>query len=332
MKNYAAFTAMFVLASLFVFSGCTNIFGGTGNSSLSGDAVSAFSKSDVAARAEKFIKANMIPETVTLTVGEVTDKGSVYLIKITLDSNGQTADYDTYMTKDGKFFFSGGYEITDTSLAASDAADTADTAAVDYGKADVPSVKMFVMAFCPYGQQAETGLIPVARLLGDSIAFEPHYVIYKDYQGGSADYCINDGKLCSMHGTKELNEDVRQLCIWKYYNQSVWLDYVEKVNSDCSLSDIETCWKTAAQAAGVSETKVTACQNSEAVELLTAEQVLDEEYGAQGSPYVFINEVAYSGARAPENFKSTICGVFNSAPEECSQTLGTATGATTGSC
>ncbi|MBL7159080.1 hypothetical protein ISS85_01245 [Candidatus Microgenomates bacterium] len=43
-------------------------------------------------------------------------------------------------------------------------------------KKKTPEVKFFVMSFCPFGNQAETGLKPVADLLGDQVDWQPVYI------------------------------------------------------------------------------------------------------------------------------------------------------------
>jgi len=44
-------------------------------------------------------------------------------------------------------------------------------------KSAKPEVKFFVMAFCPYGNQAEAGLEPVYQLLKDKVTWVPQYII-----------------------------------------------------------------------------------------------------------------------------------------------------------
>ena len=56
------------------------------------------------------------------------------------------------------------YEIGDLDTST---ADTSTSTTVP--KSDKPLVELFVMAYCPYGTQAEKGLIPVIELLGDKI-------------------------------------------------------------------------------------------------------------------------------------------------------------------
>ena len=199
-------------------------------------------------------------------------------------------------------------------------------------KTDKPDLKLFYMAFCPYGQQAFQGIYPVVKLFGSKMNFEPHFVIYDNYQGGSKDYCIDNGKLCSMHGVNEVNEDARQLCIYKNDGLDKYLDYTKCVMDTCSVSNVETCWKTCASKNSIDSAKVESCQASDAVSLLTAEQQLDAKYNAQGSPTIFVNEGSYNGGRAAADFQSAICCGFNSKPAECSQATGTTASAPAGSC
>ena len=44
-------------------------------------------------------------------------------------------------------------------------------------KKDTPEVKFFMMSFCPFGNQAEAGLKPVAKLLGNKVSWQPVYIV-----------------------------------------------------------------------------------------------------------------------------------------------------------
>jgi predicted DsbA family dithiol-disulfide isomerase len=55
-------------------------------------------------------------------------------------------------------------------------------------KSDKPELKFFVMSFCPYGNQMETILRPVADLLGKQANITPRY-IFEKIQGNLPDYC-----------------------------------------------------------------------------------------------------------------------------------------------
>jgi protein-disulfide isomerase len=241
---------------------------------------------------------------------------------------GELSAGSIYATKDGQKIFLGAVYDLNKPL------EQPTPEPVEYKKSDKPKVLMFVMSFCPFGQQAERGLKPAIELLGDTIEFEPHYVIYsKDYGYSYPDYCLDkNAQYCSMHGIAELREDVRQLCIWKYEPDKFW-PYVEKIyEGKCSLNDIDTCWKEQAQAVGIDVVKIEECFNNEAFVLLEEEVKLNKKYNVRGSPTILINETEYKGDRSPESFKDAICSAFDEQPEECSQELSGETGAASGGC
>jgi len=196
----------------------------------------------------------------------------------------------------------------------------------------IAEMKFFVMSFCPFGQQAEKGIIPVARLMGEKAKIEPHFVIYSNYGSPKEKYCLDkEAKYCSMHGLSEIKEDVRQLCLWKYQPEK-WWDYVEKIDNTCRLDDIDTCWEKVAKEVGVNIKKIKKCFNQEAKDLLAEELKLNKKYGVRGSPQVFINDKEYSGSRSPEAYKQAICSGFKNPPKECQQKLEESGGSAKGGC
>lgn len=254
-------------------------------------------------------------------------KGDFYNVKINIDGKL----YDSYVSKDGKLLFP---SSIDMSQPVQQQQEQQQQQQATYPKLDNPKVLMFIMSFCPYGQQAENALQPVSQLLGDKSPIEPHFVLYSNYRGGGPTYCFDeDNKYCSMHGIKELNENVRQLCIWKY-QESRWWDYVMQINQKCSLDNIETCWEDVAEDIDVDTVKVKDCFENEALDLLAAEAALNAKYSVRGSPTILINEVQYSGNRAADAFKDAICSAYTTAPAECAQAVQTTgnTVAPTGSC
>ncbi len=200
-------------------------------------------------------------------------------------------------------------------------------------KTDKPVVKFFVMSFCPFGQQMEKVMKPVYDLLKGKVIFEPHYVIYSNY-GGYPSHCLDEEqKYCSMHGIQELHEDVRQLCIWKYYDSDTWWDYVMEIDSKCSSSNVDECWEDIAKSKGIDVEKIKTCLENEALDLLANEVKLNQQYDVRGSPTVFINEEVYRGERTPDAFKEAVCARFIEPPDECSNEVnGEKVKATSGSC
>jgi glutaredoxin len=135
-----------------------------------------------------------------------------------------------------------------------------------------------------------------------------------------------------MHGLAELREDIRQMCIDKYYPADVWWAYVSYVNANCSLADIGSCWLDAAAAAGIDIDEITTCLNDEGEDLAAAELALNDRYGVRGSPTIFINGERYAGGRSPEDLKQAVCSGFSSPPDECGQMLSTTVATASGSC
>jgi len=189
-------------------------------------------------------------------------------------------------------------------------------AAANSGPKDV-SVDFYVMSYCPYGNQAEELLAQDYAIIGNKVSFNPHYVIYANYQGGGSNYCMDNGNYCSMHGIQELNQDIRELCVNKYMGIESYFAFVKAMNAQCSASNADTCWEAVATGLKLDTAKITQCQETEGLALVQAEKALNDQLGVQGSPTVFINGVQYGGARSVEGFLGGICAKFTDKPAEC---------------
>lgn len=277
-----------------------------------------------------FLKSSAQGSEVTIDSAEPSDG----LIKVEFSIAGKK--YKSYISNTGTLFFPVAYNLSAVKDASANTQEP-----TSYPKSDKPAFELYYMSFCPYGIQAVQGFAPVAELLGDKIDFKPHYVVYENYCGQVKctdkpdeikNYCLDkDGKLCSLHGVNEINEDVRQLCVFNEQKNRFW-NYTLCVMSECSLSNVESCWKGCAGKSGVDAAKVEGCFKARGVELMTAEKRLNDENDVRGSPSVFLNGADYSGGRAPNDFKSAVCSAFKSAPSECSQTLSTSGEAASGNC
>lgn len=72
------------------------------------------------------------------------------------------------------------------------------TASLEIDKTKKPELKFFVMSFCPYGNQIEDALMPVADLLGDKVDIKPQYIFDK-IEGDLNTYCkqrVPDSSRC----------------------------------------------------------------------------------------------------------------------------------------
>ncbi|PIN85989.1 hypothetical protein COV19_07270 [Candidatus Woesearchaeota archaeon CG10_big_fil_rev_8_21_14_0_10_44_13] len=312
--------AAVVLAILLVVSVITNGF------SIS--SAKELPKKKVSDMTLDFINKAVLQGQTVATIDSISDlKGQSCLYNITLNIQGKT--FESYVTKDASILFPQAINMKAPATAS-----TADQQqpATDIPKADKPEVMLFTMAYCPYGNQAEEGIIPVVKAMGSDVEIQPHYVIYSNYRGGGADYCLDqDNKYCSMHGIQELNEGVRELCLYKYDKAKFW-DYISDVNSKCTSANVDKCWEAVAKARGIDTAKISACQKDEALALLAKEVELNAKYSVQGSPMLIINGAEYSGGRTPDAYKTSICSAFSKAPASCGQQLSTEGAQAAGNC
>ena len=277
-------------------------------------------------------------EFVNKQIGQFSPTSKVELVSailknglIALNIKVDAEPLNAYVTKDGSLFFPQAISLVP--------ATTTTTKAAKIKKTDTVDVKMFTMSYCPYGLQAETAMIPVVKLLGKDIDIKPNYVIYSNYPSTDkyTEYCTgSDGKYCSMHGIEELNQDVRELCVYKYMKTSFW-DYISNVNTKCKMENISWCWKTEAAKLELDTANIEKCFKEEKLTLLEDEVKLNTQLKVEGSPTIFINGTEYSGGINSEEYKTAICNAFTKAkrPATCDTKLGGAenTGTTTaGSC
>jgi len=279
-------------------------------SGITGNFLANNNPNKAASSAITFINDNILTGQATAQLINITEKGGLYLMAFNVGN--QT--YTSYLTKDGKMLFPQAIDMTT-------APEPILPSAFDAPNVAKPKVEMFVMAFCPYGQQAEAAMKPVFELIGDKVTIEPHFIV-----------AVNNGTVQSLHGDYEAQEDMRQACILKNYAPAKWWNYISYINANCSKSNIATCWKDAAKAADINATAIESCAATEGVKLMEAEMALSDEYGVQGSPTIIINGAEYSGARSADAYKEGICTGFTEAPSECNSALSSTAASASGGC
>jgi glutaredoxin len=245
------------------------------------------------------------------------DLGTIYQITV----NYQDQDIPVYMTKDGKYYLQGVVDLEEQAANTNTNTNAQPQTPADIPKADVPEVELFVMSYCPYGTQAEKGILPVLNLLGDKIDFNLRFVYY------------------AMHPTQgEVEENLRQYCIQK--------EQEDKLNAylECFLTegDSEGCLTST----GVNKAKLTTCTKAADTEfeitknledksswlsgnypLFNIDKALNEQYGVGGSPTLVINGEQVSSGRSPAAYLATICASFTEGkvPAECDTEVSTET-------
>ncbi len=275
--------------------------------------------------ATEFISGNLVAPGTEFEVKEAVLEDNLY--RLTIDLQGQ--EIISYMSKDFTKFFPNVADM-EPEVAGEETADSQQDQEIP--QQENPEVLLFTQSFCPFGNDAEDIIKPVVELLGDKVEIRPHYVLYENYQGGGPEFCIDEeSKYCSMHGIDELNQDIRELCVYENQNDKYW-DFVSQVNQDCMVDDVESCWQDAAAETGVNISSVESCFDQNALAYAQAERELNTELEVTASPTLLINGVKYGGNRSPEDFKTAICSGFEQQPEECNQTLDSSSQASDAEC
>jgi len=278
----------------------------------------ALSKEEVSKKIVEVIGKD-VGDASKVSVDKIELEGSLY--KVSLNVLGQI--YESYATLDGEYLFPQKVSLNPPKPK-------------EIPKTAKPNVKLFVMSYCPYGNQAEDAMFPVVDLLKNTADIELHYVIYSDYgQKYPLDCLDKENKYCSMHGVQELNQNVRELCVQKYQKEKLW-DFVKEMNTNSTAQDSDSKWEAIAKKLGIDVTKIKTCQKNEATVLLDQEIALtSKDYQVQdptshqgnatekisGSPTIIINDMYYDGARSINDYQAAICNVFTTKPEACNTNL-----------
>lgn len=271
----------------------------------------ALSAEEASNRAVDYINNNLLRQGQTAELINVSEKNGLYNLKLKIGAR----TFDSYVTKDGSLLFPSAIELTEVEETPSQ------PEAFDAPDREKPTAMLFVMSFCPYGQQAEKAMKPVVDLLGNKAKIEPHYIV-----------SVSGDTVNSLHGEYEAKEDMRQACVWREYGQTVFWEYVSYINDNCDKSNLNTCWKDAATSANINVTKVEECVETKGLSLMKEEEELADQHRVTGSPTLIINGQKYTGSRTPEAFKQAICSGFITEPEECSQQLSSTGGSPSGGC
>lgn len=258
---------------------------------------------------ETFIKENLVaPGTEFQIEGFAEEEG---LYKMTIAVGKQKVD--AYVTKDGKKLFPQAFDMVKKEGEETEPKESTPAPLTEVtNKQDVPTVELFVMSYCPYGTQAEKGIVPAVKALGSKIKFDVKFVSY------------------IMHGKKEFDENINQYCIQKLAPNQ-FLGYLDCFNKGGNSAKCMTSYK-------ISTAKINACiKETDAQFKLTEafdsapkdgsfppfniQKDLNDQYGVQGSPTLVINGQVIDSARDSASFLKAICSGFTKEPAACSAKL-----------
>jgi hypothetical protein len=260
-------------------------------------------KEEIKQKTEKFIKENLVQPGTEITITDFVKENNLY--KLTASVGKQTII--SYVTLDGKNFFPQVIDMDKKSDAAAAGSGTPPAAEASVKK-DIPEVELFVMSLCPYGVQAEKGILPVVQKLGSKINFSVKFVDY------------------TLHGKKEFDENLNQYCIQKEepkkYNDYLTCFAQEGDSTKCGTS---TKINNAKIASCISATdkqfKLTENFSASGQSPFNIQKDLNDKYGVKGSPTLVVNGQVLEAGRDSASLMKTICSGFTNQPEECKATL-----------
>jgi len=268
---------------------------------------------------QTYLAGLMQGQGTTATVVSLTSLNSdLYSADILMDSSGQKGNITVYVTKDGTTMFTGqefsNIFFLDEPLPEPQPEPTPTFSYKDITPQESAQLEAFIVSGCPYGLQMQRILAPVATGLGANI--KVRYI-------GS----VEGGKITSMHGDAEAQENLRQICIREEEAGKYWpyvSEYMKQGNSEAALT-----------AAGVDKAKLSTCMTDVAKGLAYAQDDFDiaEQFGVGSSPTLLLNGMpadeyefgADNGAtgseRSAENVKNLLCYGFTTKPVACSTVL-----------
>lgn len=261
-------------------------------------------------KTEQYINDNLMAPGTKAKVDSVTEENGLYKLSVNI-GNGQVIT--SYVTEDGSKFFPESLDMKPATTTPASANSQTATPSAPLTKNDKPKVELFVMSYCPYGTQMEKGILPAEEALGDSIDFSIKFVDY------------------SMHGDKELTENMVQYCIERDQNAK----YDTYLKCFLDSSDSATCVKTAKVDQSALSTCVSATDKKYGVMAKKEMQgsypafnVFKDDnvkYNVGGSPTLIINGTESQSNRDSASLLATICSAFNKAPKACDTKLSSAT-------
>jgi len=275
-----------------------------------GDALSGnflkVSEAEAVQSIQSFLSSNS-PGT-RFTANEKVIENGMYKISGTIGDGTGSEPITVYVSLDGQFLFPQAISLDEQAAAPAQPSQPQQTIT----KSDKPVVELFVMSHCPYGTQAEKGIIPVAELLGDKIDFSIKFVDY------------------AMHGEIELDEQLLQVCIAEEQSDK-YFDYLscfledgdtERCLEEVDIDSLEDCIERVDEEFKIKE--LFADQSTWSggrYPQFNVHKAENDKYGVGGSPTLIINGQQVSSGRDSESYLATICSAFNSPVEECGESL-----------
>lgn len=180
---------------------------------------------------------------------------------------------------------------------------------------------LYVMSLCPYGVQAENGVIPAVRSLSEFVELNLSFI------GGQTPSPLGTPLFTALHGEPETAENIRQVCAMKLA-PSKYMEYIMERNKGVKSPD----WKGAASTAGLSSdliAKIEECSKGPQGSAWYSKSIeASQNRGANSSPTIDIAGTPYKGGRDMPALTRALCNALKPAlaagaslPEVCTSKL-----------
>ncbi|MCG2690131.1 hypothetical protein L6252_02515 [Candidatus Parcubacteria bacterium] len=241
--------------------------------------------------------------------GEVKKVSGVYMFNVSL--NGES--FPTYVSKDGKLLFPQGIEMIVSTTSDENTNTEANPPATceEVAKTESPQLEAFIVSYCPYGLQMQ-------RVITEIINKIPELAqdIKIRYMGE-----VVDGKITSMHGDQEAQENLRQICL----REEQPTKFNPYLSCFIQKGEADNCLTTAQ----IDITGLTSCMTDPTKGLAYAQVDFTEQntLDVTGSPSLFLGGVKQSefnfGGRTAQGVKTLLCCGFNEVLNACQTELST---------
>jgi len=273
----------------------------------------------ILAKKEREMKKNLLPQAIKKIINNNKTKFTIEKFKRTsglyqfeLKINGRK--YVSYLSKDAKILFTSGIKLDNLlKKPKNKSATTANkkkVTAKNIDKSSQPKLVAFIMSNCPFGLQMQRAF---KKALQEQPALKPLLSI--KYIG-----TINKGKINSLHGDKEAQEDLKQVCIREEQSTKYW-PYVS-----CYMEKGQTA--PCLQKNGIDENKLDSCLKDKKRGLAYLQKDFTEakKNNIESSPTLLLNKKQKVsefnfGGRTPEAIKSLVCASFKKKPAFCKKKL-----------
>lgn len=300
----STFVAVAIVVALFLQP---NLFGISGNLFLVGQDSDAAAVNKVVAWITDYYETYYGEMDIQLLGYELTDSGIIEF-EISVFGEGISDNQTLYVTRDGEMFLP---QVIYTSNKVSSTTTTTQPAMTcdDVPKDQDPVINAFVVSECPYGVQMQRILYEVVKNIPELAEN-----IKVRYIGD-----VVNGEITAMHGEREAEENLRQICIREEQSDKYW-DYVscfmKAGNSEECLADAE-----------IDTESLDACMSDSEKGITYAEEdfEIQDQYMVSGSPTLVMNGQIVSeydfGGRTADALKTLLCCGFSAEPSVCSQEL-----------